>query len=893
EQVKDRMSAFGGIPKVEVKGFSDEQLRVEISDAVLRRYGLSFRDISQVIERQNVDLPAGTLTSKEGEILLRFSDERRAIEPLRDLVVVTDQSGGIIRLGDIATIRNVFEAEEVNVQFNGQPAALLDIVKSSTDDLITVADRLNEFLEQERQRAPPGVTFSIVADGSDIVKDRLQLLITNGLQGLLLVGLATWIFFGTRYAFWIVMGLPVAFAGGIAAMSVMGFSLNMMTMVGLLMVVGILMDDAIVISENIATKRETGLGPLEAAGAGAREVLPGVLSSFLTTVCIFGSLAFLEGDIGQVLKVIPVVMIAVLICSLVEAFLILPHHLGHALHKTERQGVVQRWANEAWDKGRRVVANYAKGAVQARYLTVGIAVGCLLSAAALLAGGIVKFSPFPALDGNTIEARILLPQGTPLERTQAIVAKIDAALERMNLELSPEQPDGANLIRSRTVRFNENADAFETGPHVATVSIDLLSSEVRTVDNDAFTSRLRQEVGQPADIIALQFTEPAIGPAGRAIDIELQGPDLTQLKAASQELQTWLSRYQGAVDLTDDLRLGKPELEITIKPEGLALGLRAEDIAQQVRAAFFGSTVAEVQTAQKSFEIDVRLAQEDREQRATLDTFVVTTANGKQVPLSAIAELTPTRGFARINRIDGQRTVRVLGDVDTRLGNASEIINDTAARFLPGLQERYPNVQVNVGGENEETATTQRSMISGFLLGLVGVFLVLSFQFRSYIEPVVVMALIPFAFIGSVLGHLLLGIDFTMPSLLGFAALSGIVVNDSILLVNQIKTRRAPGQTVAQVAPAAVGARFRAILLTSITTMFGLLPLLLETSLQAQVLIPLVTSLAFGLLASTVLVLIVVPAFYAILDDFGLSAKTDEHIHSGEPKAPTPAIATP
>ncbi|MEO1650054.1 MAG: efflux RND transporter permease subunit, partial [Pseudomonadota bacterium] len=655
----------------------------------------------------------------------------------------------------------------------------------------------------------------------------------------------------------------------------------------------ILMDDAIVISENIATKREAGLPPLEAAGAGAMEVLPGVLSSFLTTVCIFGSLAFLQGDIGQILKVVPIVMIAVLVCSLVEAFLILPHHLGHALEKSERPGAVQRWTNVQLDKGRHYVSGFAARAVRARYLTVGIAVGGLLSAVALLAGGIIKFSPFPALDGNTIEARILLPQGTPLERTKAVVARIETALDQMNDELSAQQPDGAQLIKSRTVRYNENADAFETGPHVATVSIDLLSSEVRTIDNDTFTATLRQRVGQPADVVLLQYTEPAIGPAGRAIDIELKGSDLDALKAASVELQNWIRRYRGAVDITDDLRLGKPELEIRIKPEGLALGLRAEDIAQQVRAAFFGSTVDEIQTAQKSFEIDVRLAEQDRNRRETLDTFVITTANGKQVPLSAIAELTSTRGYARINRIDGQRTVRVIGSVDPRLGNATEIIADTSARFLPEIQTRYPQISVNVSGENEEAATTQRSMISGFLLGLIGVFLVLSFQFRSYVEPVVVMVLIPFAFIGAVIGHALLGIAFTMPSLLGFAALSGIVVNDSILLVNQIKDRHEPGQTVADVAPAAVGARFRAILLTSLTTVFGLLPLLLETSLQAQVLIPLVTSLAFGLMASTVLVLIVVPAFYAILDDFGLTTLAAERAHDATdaPTSSAPAHA--
>lgn len=876
EQLKDRMKSFGGIPKVTVRGFSDEQIRIEIPDAVLRQYSLSFSDIASVIERQNVDMPAGSLTTNETNILLRFTDERRDIDALRDLVVVTDDSGGQVRLGDIATIANLFEDEEVQIRFNKQPAALLDIEKSASDDLLRVAGRLDVFLDIERQRAPPGVTFAVVGDAADVVSQRLQLLIDNGLQGLLLVGLATWIFFGTRYAFWIVMGLPVAFAGGIAAMALLGLSINMLTMVALLMVVGILMDDAIVISENIATKREAGLSPLEAAAAGAGEVLPGVLSSFLTTVCIFGSLSFLQGDIGQLLSVIPVVMIAVLICSLVEAFLILPHHLGHALQHQNAPGGVQRWADRVMEQARSFVGRLAAICVRGRYVTVGVTVAVFLLSTSILASGLVKFSVFPALDGDTLEARILLPQGTPLERTKGVVAKVHAALDRIHADLTPEQPGGQSLVLSRTVKYNENADAFEAGPHVATFSVDLLSTEVRTIDNTAFLARWRDEVGDLPDVINLQFTEPAIGPAGRAIDIELRGQDLSALKAASQDLQTWLGRYVGVVDLSDDLRLGKPELEIRIAPEGLALGLRAEDVAQQVRAAFFGSTVDEIQTDKKSFEIDVRLAASDRQRRDALDDFVVTTPAGQLVPLKSVAKISSARGYARINRVNGVRTVRVIGDVDTRVANANEVVADTAARFLPEFATKHPDIEVVIGGENAEASTTQSSMVTGFALGLVGVFLVLSFQFRSYVEPVVVMVLIPLAFIGAVLGHLILGLDVTMPSLLGFAALSGVVVNDSILLVNRIKRAHTAGLSVADVAPDAVAARFRAIFLTSFTTIVGLLPLLSETSLQAQILIPLVTSLAFGLLASTVLVLFVVPSFYAMLDDFGLSTLAQE-----------------
>ena len=883
-QIKDRLEAFGGIPKLEIKGFSDRQLRIEIPQATLRGYGLSLQDVASTIQRQNVDLPAGSIETRDGEILLRFADERRTVDALRDLVVITSVDGGRIRLSDIAVIEDRFEDEEVQILFDGAPAALIDISKSASDDLIETVERVEAFLALERQRAPPGVVLTIVNDGSDMVRERLNLLMENGAIGLVLVCLTTWLFFGFRYAFWISAGLPVAFMGGVAAMAALDYSINMMTMVGLLMVVGILMDDAIVISESIASKREAGAGPMEAAVAGAAEVAPGVLSSFMTTFCIFGSLAFIEGDIGQVLKVVPVVMIAVLAVSLVEAFLILPSHLGHALHRTGGdRGRVQQAVEGAVSGFRdNVVGALAERAVRARYATIGVAIGALLLAFTAMAGGLLKFSAFPELDGDTVEARILLPQGAPLARTQAIVADVLAAADRIDARFAPEQPEGRRLVLHRTVKFNENRDAYESGAHVATVSLDLLNSELRTIDNERFFALWRAEIGAAPDVISLKLAEPIIGPAGRAIDIRLIGDDLGELKSASQALQDWLNGYVGVVDVTDDLRLGKPEIAVRINDEGAVLGLRADTIADQIRAAFQGSKVDEIQVGAQSFEIDARLASVDRADLATLDNFVVTTPDGALAPLSSVATLETDRGFARINRFDGRRAVTVQGDVETRFANANEVVNDTFARFIPELLQRHPGVRVDLKGQNAEAGETQSSMMGGLLLGLIGVYLVLSFQLRSYVEPVVVMVLIPFAFIGAVVGHILLGIDFSMPSMLGFAALSGVVVNDSILLVNQIKEHHRPGAAVADVAPKATRARFRAILLTSLTTVAGLLPMLSETSLQAQVLIPLVASLAFGLMASTILVLFFVPAFYAVLDDFGATSLARERESLGD-----------
>lgn len=873
EDLKDRMLRYGGIPKIDIKGFSDHQIRIELSDAVIRQYGISISDVALAIQRQSIDLPSGSIQAAEQEVLIRFADERKTPDDFRDVVVVAGTGGGQIYLGDIANITDRFDLDEAKVLLNGKPAAILDITKTETEDTLEVIDAVNAFLEIERQTSPPGIEMVVTNDISSIVRDRLRLLLTNGTQGLVLVLLVLWLFFGFRYAFWVAAGLPVSFLGAVALMVAVGYTINMLTMVGLLIVIGLLMDDAIVIAENVATKRSRGKAPLEAAIEGAQQVLPSVFASFATTACIFGSLAFLKGDIGQILRVVPVVMLFVLVVSLVEAFLILPNHLAHALEKIP---VEPPRIQQAVDRGvdwlrDRLVGPIAVAAVQWRYLTAGIAIGLMLLAVSGIAGGVLKFSAFPELDGNVMEARILLPQGTPLKRTEQVVARIDAALTRVNEKLSPEQPAGQALIEKVVVKFNENATANETGPHVATISVDLLGSETRTSRIDDVIALWRTEAGDLADVISVKFAESQIGPAGLAFDIRLTGLDLDELKAAALEVRDWLGGYRGTSNLTDDLRPGKPELRIRLKDGASTLGVDARQIADQLRAAFFGTTVSEIQRGSESYEIDVRIDPRNKDSLSDIDNFTISQSDGSLIPLTAIADIKTGRGFSRINRVNGQRTVTVQGDVDVTIANANEILNDAGKKLFPELTKRYPDVSVSLQGQNKEAQTTQRSMLSGFILGLIGVYLLLSFQFQSYVEPLVVMIIIPFALVGAIVGHILLGLDFTMPSILGFIALAGVVVNDSILLVNFIKHYHGETRSVAEASPLASRARFRAILLTSLTTIVGLLPLLSETSLQAQILIPLVTSLAFGLMATTVLVLFLVPAVYSILDDFGLA----------------------
>ena len=872
ETLKDRLKEDAGISLVEISGFSDRQIRVQIPAATLLQYGLSLDDIAGVIAGQSLDLPAGSLETGEQDLIIRFTDERRTPREFDDLVVVAGESGAEVHLGDIAVIRDVFEDEEDRFVFDGERAGLLEISKTKAGDTLTVFEAVTSFVADEQARAPQGVRLTLTRDMSSIVSDRLDLLATNGLQGLILVFLVMWLFFNLRLSFWVVMGLPVSFLGAFFIMPQIGYSLNMLTMVGLLIGLGLLMDDAIVIAENVATHLARGKTALNAVVDGVGEVKNGVIASFTTTICVFGPLCFLQGTMGKVLKVMPVVLIIVLAVSLIEAFLILPRHLAHSLAHHDPLATNRfRERFEGWVARirERVLGRAVDWSIRWRYLFVGCVMGLFILSVGMMAAGILKFKAFPDTDGDVVQAKILLPQGTPLEKTTILVNRLTDALTEVDKEFMPAQPDGRHLIENISVQYNVNADAYESGAHVATVSADLLSAETRHALIDDITTRWRELTGDVPDVLALTFGEGNFGPAGRPIDIRLRGHNLAMLKSASLEMQDWLGQFKGVFDLSDDLRPGKPEIHIRIREGAKGLGLNAQMIATQLRSAFYGNTASEIQVGSESYEIDVRLADEDKNSLDDLSYFHVTLPGGKQAPLNAVAVVTQDRGYARIASVDGLRTVTVQGDVDGRVINTDQLMSRMKKELLPGLQAKYPGVRTSLEGESKESAETGASLMRGFMIGLVGIFILLSFQFRSYIEPVVVMMAIPFAFIGVIWGHLLMGLELSMPGMLGAISLAGIVVNDSILLVEFIKIRRRTGLSIAQSARKASRERFRAVLLTSLTTIAGLLPLLAEKSLQAQILIPLAVSIVFGLLASTLLVLLVVPALYTILGDFG------------------------
>lgn len=870
EQIKTKMLREPEIAQINILGFSEHQLRIEIPKHILHRYSLNMSDISTTIARQGVDLPSGSLETYDLDILLRFTDLRRTPDELSELKVVSAASGAEIRLGDIATITDRFELDEEKTLFNGQRAAILEVIKPKQDDSLTVVDAVKRFLILEQALAPPGVSFDITSDRSSIVRDRLSMLVKNGAQGLILVFLTMWLFFQGRFAFWVALGLPISFMGALFMMSLSGLSINMITMVALLIATGLLMDDAIVISENIASHLRQGKNAFQAAVDGTRQVTPGVISSFLTTIAVFGPLAFLSGNMGKVLQFIPMVLILVLAVSLIEAFLILPHHLANSLkhHETNTSRFRQRF-DEILDSFReKTLGSAIDFAIHHRYWFIGSVIAVFIISLGMLVGGILKFQAFPDIEGDIIEARLLLPQGTPLWRTERVVKQITDALDTVDKNFTAMQSGQQKILKNIQIKYNSNLDSGESGAHIATITVDLLTAEKRKGSIDDIINLWRNTVGDIPDVIALNFKEPVIGPGGLALEIRLFGDDTKDLKLASQSLQNWLSRYKGVFDLSDNLRPGKPEIRLRMREGTFALGIDAATISSQLRAAFWGTTANEIQVGPEAYEIDVRLAEADKNTLYALDDFRITDKNGKQIPLTTLVDIDRGRGFSRIERINGQRSVTITGDIDTSIANSREIVTHTRKNFIPQLLEQYPGVHAGFEGQSRETAKTGSSMIRGFSLGLLGIFMLLSFQFRSYLEPLSVMFIIPLALIGVIWGHLLMGLNMTMPGIIGFASLSGIVVNDSILLVEFLKMKIKEGHNVIESAKLASRARFRAVILTSMTTIAGLIPLLLEKSLQAQILIPLATSIIFGLLATTILVLLVVPALYSILDDF-------------------------
>jgi multidrug efflux pump subunit AcrB len=690
EYYRNKLLALPAIPIVEIDGFSTHELSVLVREEVLLKYHLSVQNIANLIQQQAVELPAGVLKTQGTSYQIRFENVRKTATALGDLVILSSEKGGEIRLGDIARIEDKFDRPEERIEINGKPAAILRVSKNTIDDSLKVLEAVTQFVEQENERLPEGTELTLTQDRASIVKQRLKLLITNGWQGLILATLALLLFFNWRYTIWVALGLPISFLGGLAIMSGLGHSINMISMVALLMSIGILMDDAIVLSESIDHEYKKGKSPLQSAIDGTSRVFGGVFASFLTSVLLFGSLLFMKGDLGQILGVLPVVLISVLSISLLEAFLVLPHHLKHSLehfHHHEQPKWRQRF-EAGFEELRERVGHITELSIRFRYATVGIAFALLILSIGLIATGTLKFKAFPDLEGDSLEARIILPQGTPLATTESVVNQLLIGLNKTH-QLLAEKESGL-LLENIQIAYSKNTDSAEEGAHLATISIDLLAAEKRISTLAEFIPLWRKNSGDIPDAVSVQYKEPVIGPAGRAIEIRISGQDLKQLSKASWDLQSWLRGYNGVYNLLDDLRPGKPQFSVHLKPGALSSGITSQAIAVQLRAAYQGAKVSDIYKGREAYEINVKLDSTFEQALSDFENLEIFTDNGEGIPLSSIANIVEERDFARIGHVNHRRIINIFGDIDAAIANTSEIMSDTKKQFLPILEERYP-----------------------------------------------------------------------------------------------------------------------------------------------------------------------------------------------------------
>ena len=799
-----------------------------------------------------------------------------------ELPLITAADGTVVRLGQVATVIDGFEDTDIIARFNGKPAALVQVNRTSQEDVIAISDTVQAYVAANRDRMPAGIELATWFDLSTMVRDRIDLLLRNGLQGIILVFVALALFLNLRLAFWVSVGIPVAFMGAFMVLDHNGETINMISLFAFIMTLGILVDDAIIIGENIFTHYGQGKSSIQAVVDGAGEVGGPVVMAVTTTVVAFTPLMFITGIMGKFISVMPRAVIAILIVSLGEALVLLPAHLEGALLRSRRAGEkIGRSIHERL-RGRieyylqytidHIYTPILKYVAENRYFTFSIGLGVLIVSLGILRGGYVPFIFMPKGDSDWVIAEVNFPLGTPVETT----ARTIAFMEQQAFKLKgafPDQLEAGKALITNTYSLTGYIPRRDWKPaviggHCGEVWIEMISSAERPkLSVNAVIKQWREFVGDIPGVDQLSFFTIEGGPAGNPIEIQLIGDDFDQLEQAAAELKRELGKYPGTYDIADDFKPGKPERRIRIRDGAQSIGVTMGAIARQLRQGFYGEEALRIQRGKDDVKVQVRYAEKDRRSLAAIEQARVRTPDGRQIPITEVAELVPSRAYSLIRRVDRKRVITVSSDIDEDVGNTSKIVADLNATFLPELLKRYPGLRYDLEGQEKRTQESLESLKKGFTLALMGIFLLLATQFRSYIQPVIIMMAIPFGLIGAIGGHLVMGLAFTIISIFGIVALSGIVVNDSLILIDFINRAHRDGMAVGEAVIQSGRSRFRPVLLTSLTTIAGLIPLLLERSFQAQFLIPMAVSISFGLLAATLLTLLYVPALYLIVDD--------------------------
>ena len=854
-----------GIARVEISGLPEEELAIQIPVATLDELGLSLQHVADRVAAQSRDLPAGTVGRDDVGRELRSLNQRRSEPGFEQLPLVADEAGRLIRIGDVAEVERRARPNQVEMTYRGQPAVQLDLKRSATGDSLESARIIEAWLADARPGLPPDIEITVFDETWQLIEDRINLLLKNGLGGLVLVVGILFLFLNGRVAWWVMLGIPVSFMAALAIVYLAGGSINMISLFALIMALGIIVDDAIVVGEDALTHYQTGESSLEAAEGGARRMLAPVMSSSLTTIAAFIPLFAVSGPIGSILGDIPFVVVCVILASLVESFLVLPGHLRHSFRSMHHKAPGR--FRRRWDAGfgrfrdhrfRRLVA----AAVDNKATTIAVALFFALFVFGLLKGGRLGFSFFPSVEGNIVMANATFVAGTPPDRVAAFIRDAETAVYRTDAEL------GGGLVRTAAVATGQTAGSMgsgQTGDQFASMTVELVPSDQRGVRNESFLEAWEANVALPPGLENLTFTSRQGGPPGRDIEVRISGAATDRLKAAALELAETLRTIPGVAGIEDDMPFGQQQLIYRLNPLGEALGLSVADVGSQLRGALDGHLAQIFNEGDEEVEVRVMLPDHERHRLATLDDFNLFLPGGQTVPLSSVLELDERRGFEALRHAEGKLAVTVYADVDRRIANENQVRTQLREQVMRGLVDRY-GIAWEFTGRAEDQAETTGDMKRGAIFALAMIYIVLAWVFGSYAWPLVVMSIIPFGIVGALIGHWVMGITPTILSMFGLFALSGIVVNDSIILVVFFKHLRARGLAVREAIIEAACQRLRAVLLTSLTTIAGLTPLLFETSLQAQFLIPMAVSISFGLAFTTFLVLIVVPVLLSALE---------------------------
>jgi multidrug efflux pump subunit AcrB len=878
EKVRNDLLSQTGITVVDLAGARPLEVSIEVPQAALRRYGLTLDEIAQKVREASVELPGGGVKTRGGEILVRMAERRDYGSEFASVVVLSRADGSEVRLGDIAEIDDGFRETDQEAFFDGKPAIMVKVFRVGAQTPIAISDTVKEYVEENRPRQPSGVDLAVWSDASEFYADRLDLLMKNAFFGLILVMFVLGAFLELRLAFWVTLGIPISFIGALLILPPLDASINMISLFAFIVTLGLVVDDAIVVGEAVYTQRTRGVGASLSAIRGVREVAVPVFFAVATTIVAFAPMLFVPGPAGKFFRLIPIVVIAVLAISLVESLLILPAHLAHSKGASARG--LMGWVHRQQQRFSRRVEWFIEHvyvplldrAVRNRYLTLALGVALLVLSGGFVVGGHIKATFLPKVDGDVVVAEVQMPFGTPVEETRQVTRRMIREAHSILEERGGIDRVGRGIFAQvgavgAMAGGGAPPASVSGGAHTGEVAVFLVPVDDRSFTSTEFTRQWRERIGEVPGVKTLKFhfsTGPA---AGAPIDVELSHRDIQVLEAASTRLAQRLSEYAGVYQIDSGFSEGKEQLDFKLKPGARALGISELDVARQLRSAFFGAEAVRQQRGRDELRAYVRLPDRERRSEHDIEQFMVLTPNGGEVPLRQAVEVERGRSYTEIKRREGRRVVNVTADVDGVSANANEVVADLVTNVLPKFRDEYPGLSFSLEGEQRQQVETMASLGDGFKLALIVIFGILAMAFRSYVQPLIIMLVIPFGLVGALIGHVLMGYDLSLMSMMGVVALAGVVVNDSLILIVTANEYRKAGATWMEALIQGGARRFRPILLTSLTTFFGLIPMIVETSVQARFLIPMAISLGFGVLFATGITLLLVPSAYAVAED--------------------------